>query len=123
MTIIGGGGRSVHGVVTHELVHMWFPMVVGSNEKAHAFQDEGMTDYFTSIATADFAGRADPPRRVDPTRRGRSSYLRVAARGEVAPMMRHGDRFPGRGSYGFVSYAKTGAVLHQLRAMLGEETF
>ncbi|MCA8977940.1 MAG: M1 family metallopeptidase, partial [Planctomycetes bacterium] len=41
MTIIGG--RRPAGTIAHELIHMWFPMIVGSNEKRYAWQDEGFT--------------------------------------------------------------------------------
>ncbi len=115
MTICGGLG---HGVVAHELIHMWFPMLVGSNEKAHAWQDEGFTSFFTSLVVADFRGRPTPPR-VNAAR-----YKRMVAMGMDAPMMRHGDHYGGgRGGYGFASYSKTAIVLAQLRGLLGEEVF
>ncbi|MFL5618596.1 MAG: M1 family metallopeptidase, partial [Gemmatimonadaceae bacterium] len=31
----------LYNVVTHEIGHMWFPMIVGSNERVHMWQDEG----------------------------------------------------------------------------------
>ncbi len=114
MTICGNGGL---GLVTHELVHMWFPMIVGTNEKARAWQDEGFTSFFTTVTTAAFRQKEEN-RRMDV-----QSYLRTAARGEPAPLMRHGDQYPDRGSYGAASYNKSKAVLHQLRDLVGEETF
>ena len=50
-------------------------------------------------------------------------YLVLAARGESAPAMTHGDLFPGGMGYGFTSYMKTAAILHQLRGMVGDEIF
>lgn len=32
-------------VVTHEIGHMWFPMIVGSNERMHMWQDEGFNTF------------------------------------------------------------------------------
>ena len=32
-------------VVTHEIGHEWFPMVVGSNERVHGWQDEGINSF------------------------------------------------------------------------------
>jgi Peptidase family M1 domain len=116
MTIIGP--RFGLGVITHELIHMWFPMLVGSNEKAHAWQDEGFTSFFTSLAVADFRGR-ELSRRIDA-----AGYLRTVAGGQDSSMMRHGDHYGGgRGSYGFASYGKTAAVLQQLRGMVGDDVF
>jgi hypothetical protein len=114
MTICGGGGL---GLVTHELIHMWFPMLVGSNEKARAWQDEGFTDFFTAHTTAAFQDR---PVAAERAVRG---YAARAARGEAAPLMRHGDRYPDRGAYGFASYSKSAAILHQLQSLLGDGVF
>ncbi len=135
MTICSGRGRSVHGVVTHELIHMWFPMLVGSNEKAYAWQDEGLTSFFTNLTTADFRRRdlekKTPNRSIDrrgpgsrPGRRGRPrAGMRFRSIETLAPIMRHGDRFPGRSTYSLVSYFKTSMVLAQLRDLIGEEPF
>ncbi|MCB9889265.1 MAG: M1 family metallopeptidase [Planctomycetes bacterium] len=118
MTIIGSSGGL--GVTAHELIHMWFPMLVGSNEKAHAWQDEGLTSFFTTLCTAAFR-KADES--VAAGRRDNSMYMLMAAGGESAPCMTHGDLYPGGNAYGFTSYAKTAAILHQLRGMLGDEVF
>lgn len=116
MTICGTGSQ---GLVAHELIHMWFPMLVGSNEKAHAWQDEGFTSFFTGLTSSAFRGREHNPAG---SVRG---YLRTAARGEVDPLMTHGDYYSGggRGGYGFASYSKSAAVLSQLRDLVGDEVF
>ena len=63
MTICGSPRQgSVQGVVTHELIHMWFPMLVGSNEKAHAWQDEGITSFMTGLTRADYRQQPSPRR-------------------------------------------------------------
>lgn len=121
--IIGGGmeypmmticGRLGDGVVTHELIHMWFPMLVGSNEKARAWQDEGFTSFFTSRCRSAYRGRETSPRAQS------GMYFRTLN----APMMRHGDLYGGgRSAYGGVSYAKTSAVIKQLQGLLGDEVF
>ena len=43
-------------------------------------------------------------------------------RGRDVVCMRHGDTY-GRDSFGVASYSKPAAVLHQLRGLLGDETF
>lgn len=35
----------LYNVVTHEIGHMWFPMIVGSNERMHMWQDEGFNTF------------------------------------------------------------------------------
>lgn len=114
MTIVGG--RQPGGTIAHELIHMWFPMLVGSNEKRYAWQDEGFTTFWTTICRDDLLGRGNGPRRdvLD--------YAAVVRRGRDTSCMRHADAFGGD-DFGFASYTKPAAVLHQLRALLGDETF
>jgi hypothetical protein len=127
MTICGGRGRDSLGVVTHETIHMWFPMLVGSNEKAFAWQDEGLTTFFTNLTTSHFRTKnrsKDLQTKLRNTRR-RRGHGRFFSMGmeELAPIMRHGDRFPGRWTYSIMSYMKTSAVLEQLRSLIGDEAF
>ena len=52
MTCIGGqwDTLSFYEVITHEIGHMWFPMMVGSDEKRFAWMDEGLTQFDQSQA-------------------------------------------------------------------------
>ncbi len=114
MTIIGG--RRPAGTIAHELVHMWFPMIVGSNEKRYAWQDEGFTSFWTTLCRDDFTRGSNGPQR---------DLLGVAnaiARGGDEVCMRHADAY-GSDNFGFASYSKTAAILHQTRAMLGDDVF
>ncbi len=120
MTTIAAGNnpRSVANVVIHEIIHMWFPMIAGSNEKRYAWMDEGMTSCLTAIA-------GDELFEDDRGVRGAIEGYRVM-RGrmdESEPMMTHGDAYTSRGGYGIASYSKPSAVFHQLRLMIGDELF
>ena len=46
LTLMGGyegqDGQALFSVTSHELGHMWIPMIVGTNEKQHAWMDEGL---------------------------------------------------------------------------------
>lgn len=48
-------GKSLHMVIAHEIGHSWFPMIVGSNERRHAWMDEGFNT-FIDIGEADAFG-------------------------------------------------------------------
>lgn len=114
MTIIGG--RRPAGTIAHELIHMWFPMLLGSNEKRFAWQDEGFTSFWTTMCRDDFSKR---------TNGGKRSVLSVGnaiGRGRDVSCMRHGDTY-GTDSFGFASYSKTEAILHQLRGLIGDDLF
>jgi hypothetical protein len=114
MTICGG--RQPAGVIAHELIHMWFPMLLGSNEKRYAWQDEGFTSFWTTLCRDDFTGKQNGPRGDV------MSYGSTVARGGDVVCMRHADAY-GDDNFGFAAYSKPAAMLHQLRGLLGDETF
>ena len=44
---------SLYFVQTHELGHQWFPMIVGSNERLHAWMDEGFNTFIDAFSYLD----------------------------------------------------------------------
>lgn len=47
-------GASLWDVTDHEFGHIWFPMIVGNNERMHGWMDEGLTMFINEISTIDF---------------------------------------------------------------------
>ncbi|MCC9064444.1 M1 family metallopeptidase [Flavobacterium piscisymbiosum] len=47
-------GQDLWGVTDHEFGHIWFPMIVGSNERLFGWMDEGFNTFINSLSTADF---------------------------------------------------------------------
>jgi hypothetical protein len=47
-------GKSLFGVIDHEFGHIWFPMIVGSNERLFAWMDEGFNTFINSLSSVDF---------------------------------------------------------------------
>ena len=43
---------ALYNVVTHEIGHQWYPMVVGSNERIHFWQDEGFNTFINYFSEA-----------------------------------------------------------------------
>ncbi|HEU5051120.1 MAG TPA: M1 family metallopeptidase [Gemmatimonadales bacterium] len=122
ITCIGGSGwnaANMFGVTVHEIGHMWFPMQVGSDEKRHSWQDEGLTQFNEGNAELEFF---DQPESSTITGAQRA-YIGLAQADREVELMRHGDLYPSYASFGVASYMKTAAILHMLRGMLGEETF
>jgi len=119
ITLIGDptSDEALFGVTYHEISHMWFPMIVGTNEKAYAWLDEGTTTFNETEGRNDFFSESDAWARSE------HYYFRFA-RGVDVPSIRHADRYPVNEVDRYVaSYDKPGVMLHALRGILGEETF
>ncbi|MDZ7780092.1 MAG: M1 family metallopeptidase [Gemmatimonadota bacterium] len=121
MTVMGSyegrGEQELFNVTSHELAHMWVPMIVSTNEKRHAWMDEGMTTFLESES------RMEIWPGVDHHRLEARIYLQVARAGLEQSMMRHGDYYePGPG-YGIASYMKPATLMVALRQVLGEDVW
>jgi hypothetical protein len=123
MTLIGSytspqaTDTSLYGVTSHELAHMWFPMIVGVDERRHAWMDEGTTTFNGGHASDEFYPGTDFPAGT------RDGYLDVARMGREGELMRFSDyHYPGP-AYGTASYSKPATLLNTLRALIGRETF
>jgi Peptidase family M1 domain len=119
MTCIGGTWDTLgmYEVTVHEIAHMWFPMLVGSDEKRYAWMDEGVSQYVQSQAMPDFF------KGYDDEAQNREPYISLAEAGGEVELMRHGDRYPGYNAYGTATYYKTATAMVALRGVLGRETF
>ena len=118
MTCIGGdwNERSLFDVEAHEIAHMWFPMQVGSDEKRYAWMDEGMAQYFQSVAIeAQFPD-------ADDVGENRRNYVGAVRYGKETEMMRYGDKYPDYSAYGIASYFKPATVLVALGGVIGDST-
>lgn len=57
------------GVTAHEFGHMWFPMIVGSNERKYGWMDEGFDTFINILAGQDFNnGEYAEARELSPVR-------------------------------------------------------
>jgi hypothetical protein len=114
----GADPIALYSVTAHELAHMWIPMIVGANEKRHAWIDEGSTTFLENQVKTDYW-----PGIPDPDAADMENYLQVTRLEGEQSMMRHGDYYEPGAGYGTASYPKPASLLVTLRALLGEETF
>lgn len=105
--------RGLYGVTTHEIGHTWFPMVVNTDERRHAWMDEGFNTFINIYSEQEYYG-------TEGRRRGGNRAIRGL--GSV-PIMTHADQLDGM-LLGMLQYMKTGSGMQLLREhILGEERF
>lgn len=121
MTVIGpyqGQDPSdLFNVTSHEIAHMWIPMIVGTNEKRYAWMDEGSTTFLENESKMELWPGVDHHRVESRT------YLQVAALRQEWSMMTPGDYYPPGPSYGIASYPKPATLMVALRSVMGVEAW
>jgi hypothetical protein len=117
---------SLVGVSVHELVHSWYPMVMGTNEALYAWMDEGFTSYVSTEVMnylrqlGMFPGQTA---RANPYSSLYAGYVNLIKSGLEEPMSMHADHFQTNYAYGQAAYDKGGVFLHQLSYITGMEAF
>ena len=106
----------LYQVIAHEVGHEWFPMMVGQDEAAFAWMDEGFTTYIERTSVADLFPD------FDPWEEPRTTYLGIAGNKGEAPLMRHIDLVFGE-PCGVSAYYKPGTLLRSLQRILGDCVF
>ncbi len=108
-------------VVTHEIGHMWFPMIVASNERTRMWQDEGFNTFINTFAEARrYPEKGDQMARA---KQERDIIEQVMRAGVDKPIDIGPDRINPQ-FLGIAAYLKPSVGLQQLRQeILGPETF
>ena len=109
--------QALQSVIAHEVGHEWFPMMIGQDEAAYAWMDEGLTSYHEDRARIDFFPGTDAHGET------RASYLAVAGRDNEVPLMRHTDLVSPYGARTVAAYSKPATLMTALRAVIGEARF
>lgn len=119
ITIIGGGRspQALYGVTSHELAHMWWPMIAGSDERNYAWIDEGFASFAEDRAFDDFFPGSNSGLNT------MNGYLRLAGSDNETPSMRPADLYGPFGNRGMASYGKPATVFRALRTILGPAVF
>lgn len=106
------------GVTNHEFGHTWFPMMVGSNEREHAWMDEGFTTFIEAYSTMAFNNGEYDPYRISVERLTNWMSSR-----EHEAIMTLPDQVQ-EGNLGEVAYYKPAVGLRLLReTVVGPELF
>ena len=119
-------GSFLFWVTAHEIGHDWFPMIVGSNERRHAFMDEGFNTFIDIEESALYAGGKYGPKRDSEYSAGGEppdTILKVLDNAEAPTLMVPADDYLPQVGHP-VSYFKGAYGLVLLREqILGTERF
>lgn len=116
--------NSLVGVSVHELMHIWYPMVISTNEARYAWMDEGFVNYATSDVTNFLAGEGLLPGRKKtdlPQRNDYQGYINLATGDWEEALSTPSDHFQTNTSYGVGSYNKGSVFLSQLSGVIGSD--
>jgi hypothetical protein len=111
----------LYNVVTHEIGHNWFPMIVGSNERVQFWQDEGFNTFINTFSEA-----RRYPQNGNQMQRAAEERAQVEQTQKLnidVPIITNPDRIDPR-KLGFTEYVKTSVGLQLLRQeIMGPEAF
>jgi len=104
------------GVITHEVGHNWFPMIINSDERQWTWMDEGLNSFTEMLAEANF--QKDYPSRGFP--KNITRYMDGNQK-RISPIMSQSNNIY---QFGSNAYAKPAASLYILRELiLGHDLF
>lgn len=109
--------EGLFGVTDHEFGHMWYPMIVNTDERRHAWMDEGFNTFINYYSAAKY---------LNHPLRGSDIYSMLSdgiASEPAPPVMTYPDQMRA-GTLGFLAYGKPGYTMQVLREyVLGPERF
>lgn len=121
--------ETLDAVIAHEVGHNWFMSMLGSNERAHAWMDEGLNSYFQfryeamKYRSNTIFGDMIP---AELKKKPQDEFLDIVFNvlngiPMEAPIETASDKFATSEEYGIVSYVKTAIWMHVLEIVVGRE--
>jgi hypothetical protein len=116
----GNDGPDLYNVLTHEIGHMWYPMVVGSDERRYAWMDEGFNTFINTFSEEGYWHRDDSAVR----QRERELVIGNDQTPTAQPIMTPANRYKTSNNLLSLAYVKPSIMLLTLRnKVLGPEVF
>ncbi len=119
---VPGGGKSLDGVIAHELGHNWFMGALATNERDHPWMDEGMnTFYEQNYLKSRYAADSDWASLLDENLET-SIIKNLENIHKDQPIELTSDSFT-LANYELFVYKKTALWMERLRTQLGNDLF
>lgn len=121
-TMILGGGDNFEGftgLFVHEATHNWYYGVIGTNEAAHPWMDEGFTSYAEEECMNMLFERGED----NPHLGAYHNYVYLDTAGYREPLSTPADHFNYNMVYGINSYSAGALFLNMMEYVVGEEAF
>ena len=116
----GDSGPDLYKVLTHEIGHMWYPMVVGSDERRYAWMDEGFDTFINTFSEEGYWKRDDAEIR----QRERQLVVAIDQMPTAQPVMTPANRYKTSDNLLSLAYVKPSIALQALRSkVLGAQVF
>jgi hypothetical protein len=113
-------GPDLYNVLTHEIGHMWYPMVVGSDERRYAWMDEGFNTFINTFSEEDYWKRDDSATR----QKERQLVIGIDQMPTAQPILTPANRYKTSSNLLSLAYVKPSITLLALRnKVLGEQVF
>lgn len=123
--ILGEGSMAgLVGVATHELMHSWYQMVLGTNESLYAWMDEGFTSYAEDKILAEIQEAGSTAQYgTQAFKSAYNGYFNLVKSGREEPLTTHSDHYESNSAYSIAAYSKGEVFLHQLEYIIGKQAF
>ena len=116
----GESGPDLYNVLTHEIGHMWYPMVVGSDERRYAWMDEGFNTFINTFSEESYWKRNDAAVR----QRERQLVIGIDQMPTAQPILTPANRYRTSDNLLSLAYVKPSIELLTLRnKVLGPQVF
>jgi hypothetical protein len=110
--------EALFDVLDHEWGHMWFPMIVGTDERRYAWMDEGIDTFINQLSKEAYFPESEP------VLQNVAQYAAAIRIFPEQPVSEEPDRFAAGGlALGIAAYTKPAVMLNALRALAGEDAF
>ena len=119
------GVNSLVGISTHEFMHSWYQMQLGTNESLYPWMDEGFTS-FATIEILDYLSKKGLIKRNFgdfPFENDYKAYIRFIKSVYFEPMNIHADHYNTNFAYSRVAYTGGEVFLKQLEYIIGKKAF